>query len=129
MHDRGLKLGIYGDMGTYTCGGYPGTPVDKIDIDAQTFAEWEVDMFKYDGCYSNATVQEQGKKRRRAFVTLWLLRCYYVYVVCLLSFSFLVRLPSHVQGFKCDRSSHCLLLQLARLPGWFTTQGKIVVCF
>lgn len=60
MHDRGLKLGIYGDMGTHTCGGYPGTTLDKIEIDAQTFADWEVDMFKFDGCYSNATEQEQG---------------------------------------------------------------------
>ncbi|XP_028295411.1 alpha-N-acetylgalactosaminidase [Gouania willdenowi] len=60
MHDRGLKLGIYGDMGTHTCGGYPGTPLDKIEIDAETFAEWEVDMFKYDGCYSNATEKEKG---------------------------------------------------------------------
>ncbi|KAM7395555.1 hypothetical protein PAMA_007025 [Pampus argenteus] len=60
LHDRGLKLGIYGDMGTHTCGGYPGTPLDKIKIDAQTFADWGVDMLKYDGCYSNATEQEQG---------------------------------------------------------------------
>ncbi|XP_061899518.1 alpha-N-acetylgalactosaminidase [Entelurus aequoreus] len=60
MHDRGLKLGIYGDMGTHTCGGYPGTPLNKIEIDAQTFADWEVDMLKFDGCYSNATEQEQG---------------------------------------------------------------------
>ncbi|XP_037100645.1 alpha-N-acetylgalactosaminidase [Syngnathus acus] len=60
MHDRGLKLGIYGDMGTHTCGGYPGTPLDKIEVDAQTFAEWEVDMLKFDGCYSNAKEQEQG---------------------------------------------------------------------
>ncbi|XP_057678001.1 alpha-N-acetylgalactosaminidase [Corythoichthys intestinalis] len=63
MHDRGLKLGIYGDMGTHTCGGYPGTPLDKIEVDAQTFAEWEVDMLKLDGCYSNATVQAQGYPR------------------------------------------------------------------
>ncbi|KAM8726686.1 alpha-N-acetylgalactosaminidase-like isoform 1-T2 [Acanthopagrus schlegelii] len=60
MHDRGLKLGIYGDMGTLTCGGYPGTTLDKIQIDAQTIADWEVDMFKFDGCYSNTTEQEQG---------------------------------------------------------------------
>ncbi|XP_076016329.1 alpha-N-acetylgalactosaminidase [Genypterus blacodes] len=60
LHERGLKLGIYGDMGTLTCGGYPGTPLDKVKIDAQTFADWEVDMFKYDGCYSNATEQEKG---------------------------------------------------------------------
>ncbi|XP_061108359.1 alpha-N-acetylgalactosaminidase-like [Conger conger] len=60
VHDRGLKLGIYGDLGTYTCGGYPGTTLDKVTIDAQTFADWGVDMLKLDGCYSNATVQEEG---------------------------------------------------------------------
>lgn len=64
MHDRGLKLGIYGDMGSHTCGGYPGTPLDKIEIDAQTFADWEVDMLKFDGCWSNATEQEQGESSR-----------------------------------------------------------------
>ncbi|KAI1897994.1 hypothetical protein AGOR_G00089030 [Albula goreensis] len=60
VHDRGLKLGIYGDLGTFTCMGYPGTTLDRIDTDAQTFAEWGIDMLKLDGCYSNATVQEQG---------------------------------------------------------------------
>lgn len=64
MHDRGLKLGIYGDMGTHTCMGYPGTPVDKIYLDARTFAEWEVDMLKFDGCYSNDTDQAEGEKMR-----------------------------------------------------------------
>lgn len=65
MHNRGLKLGIYGDMGTLTCMGYPGTPVEKIEIDAMTFAQWEVDMLKYDGCYSNDTDQAQGKKKKK----------------------------------------------------------------
>ncbi|KAG9331459.1 hypothetical protein JZ751_018950, partial [Albula glossodonta] len=60
VHDRGLKLGIYGDLGTFTCMGYPGTTLDRIDTDAQTFAEWGIDMLKLDGCYSNATMQEQG---------------------------------------------------------------------
>lgn len=78
MHDRGLKLGIYGDMGTLTCGGYPGTPLDKIELDAQTFAEWEVDMLKFDGCYSNDVQQQQGK---RGFLKTWvvlllLTQCY-----------------------------------------------------
>lgn len=62
MHDRGLKLGIYGDMGTLTCGGYPGTTLDKIQTDAQTFADWGVDMLKFDGCYSNEVEQAQGRK-------------------------------------------------------------------
>lgn len=82
MHDRGLKLGIYGDMGTYTCGGYPGTPLDKIEIDAQTFAKWGVDMLKLDGCYSNVTVQEQGKSRTDIntvdIVSVFVLNCLHV---------------------------------------------------
>ncbi|XP_030201523.1 alpha-N-acetylgalactosaminidase [Gadus morhua] len=63
MHDRGLKLGIYGDMGTHTCGGYPGTNLDQIETDAQTFADWGVDMLKLDGCYSNESVQAEGYPR------------------------------------------------------------------
>uniref|UniRef100_A0A4W5JLP6 Alpha-galactosidase n=1 Tax=Hucho hucho TaxID=62062 RepID=A0A4W5JLP6_9TELE len=51
LHDRGLKLGIYGDLGTHTCEGYPGTTLDKIDTDAQTFASWGVDFLKLDACY------------------------------------------------------------------------------
>lgn len=60
VHDRGLKLGIYADMGTKTCGGYPGTTLEKIEIDAQTFASWGVDYLKFDGCYSNALEQLLG---------------------------------------------------------------------
>ena len=51
MHQRGLKLGIYGDMGIKTCGGYPGNKF-YLEIDAKTFAEWGVDSFKMDGCFS-----------------------------------------------------------------------------
>ena len=51
--------GIYGDMGTHTCGGYPGS-MGFEKIDADTFASWGVDMLKYDGCYSNETQQEVG---------------------------------------------------------------------
>ncbi|XP_069066434.1 alpha-N-acetylgalactosaminidase-like isoform X2 [Pleurodeles waltl] len=60
VHSRGLKLGIYSDIGNYTCGGYPGTTLDKISIDANTFAEWGVDMLKFDGCYSNSSVKAIG---------------------------------------------------------------------
>ncbi|CAL1543439.1 unnamed protein product [Lymnaea stagnalis] len=51
VHSKGLKLGIYGDMGTLTCGGYPGSKF-TLETDAQTFAEWGIDSFKMDGCYS-----------------------------------------------------------------------------
>lgn len=49
MHDRGLKFGIYEDYGTKTCAGFPGS-YGYIKIDADTFADWQVDYLKLDGC-------------------------------------------------------------------------------
>lgn len=60
VHSRGLRLGIYSDMGPLTCGGFPGTPLDKVITDAQTFASWDVDMLKLDGCYSNSSIKALG---------------------------------------------------------------------
>ena len=59
MHSRGLKFGIYGDYGTFTCAGYPGI-VDNLEIDAATFAEWQVDYVKLDGCYSPPSEMDKG---------------------------------------------------------------------
>lgn len=42
IHDMGLKLGIYSSAGTKTCAGYPAS-IDHEEIDAQTWADWEVD--------------------------------------------------------------------------------------
>jgi len=52
MHSKGLKLGIYEDFGTKTCAGYPGSEF-YMETDARTFAEWDVDMLKFDGCNSD----------------------------------------------------------------------------
>ncbi|KAK3801463.1 hypothetical protein RRG08_010046 [Elysia crispata] len=52
MHSKGLKLGIYEDFGSKTCAGYPGSEF-YMQIDANTFAEWEVDSLKFDGCNSD----------------------------------------------------------------------------
>ncbi|XP_072317485.1 alpha-N-acetylgalactosaminidase-like [Eucyclogobius newberryi] len=60
VHARGLKLGIYADMGRFTCMGFPGTTLDRITTDAQTFADWGVDYLKFDGCNSNALEQMLG---------------------------------------------------------------------
>ncbi|XP_051877216.1 alpha-N-acetylgalactosaminidase-like [Pristis pectinata] len=60
VHSKGLKLGIYGDLGHSTCGGYLGTLLETVDVDAKTFAEWEVDMLKLDGCNSNSTERSIG---------------------------------------------------------------------
>ena len=50
-HSKGVKLGIYNDYGTLTCGGFTGSE-GYLLTDARTFARWEVDKLKMDGCYS-----------------------------------------------------------------------------
>jgi len=58
MHENRLKLGIYGDIGTKTCAGYPGlliegSATDFIELDAFTYADWGIDSLKVDGCYAD----------------------------------------------------------------------------
>ena len=60
MHSKGLKLGIYEDFGSKTCAGYPGSEF-HMQTDANTFAEWEVDSLKFDGCYSDPKDMPVGK--------------------------------------------------------------------
>ena len=58
-HSKGVKLGIYNDYGTKTCGGYTGSEGHLLE-DAKTFAEWEVDYLKMDGCYSELLDQSDA---------------------------------------------------------------------
>lgn len=74
VHARGLKLGIYGDCGAKTCAGYPAQlrpapsylddPLsgsrapNYFELDANTFADWTIDSFKFDGCFIEATEAE-----------------------------------------------------------------------
>jgi len=50
IHERGLKFGIYEDMGEKTCQGLPGSFGHEL-VDVTTFASWGVDYLKLDGCY------------------------------------------------------------------------------
>ncbi|KIH52302.1 hypothetical protein ANCDUO_17597 [Ancylostoma duodenale] len=59
MHDRSLELGIYEDFGTKTCEGYPGS-LDHLKTDADTFASWDVDYVKLDGCYVDTDLMPIG---------------------------------------------------------------------
>ncbi|VDN06433.1 unnamed protein product [Thelazia callipaeda] len=59
MHKRGLKFGIYADYGTATCAGFPGT-YQHTKIDANTFADWQVDYLKLDGCNINFDLMPSG---------------------------------------------------------------------
>ena len=75
IHKLGLKFGIYGDVGTKTCAGYPGS-YNNLELDAQTYADWGVDMLKLDGCYANATYYEYGE----LYLFYW--NCMLLYVIC-----------------------------------------------
>ena len=59
MHSRGLKLGIYQNYGMKTCMRYPGL-IGYADVDAQTFAEWGVDMVKLDACFTPVHSLDKG---------------------------------------------------------------------
>lgn len=51
VNDLGLKLGIYSSNGTLTCEDLPASLYNER-IDAETFAEWGVEYFKYDFCHN-----------------------------------------------------------------------------
>ncbi|CAG9863499.1 unnamed protein product [Phyllotreta striolata] len=59
IHGKGLKFGMYADYGLRTCAGYPGSLL-YLERDADTFAEWEVDYLKFDGCYSDWQFIDKG---------------------------------------------------------------------
>ena len=59
MHDRNLGFAIYEDYGTLTCGGYPGS-LGYLRTDAETFAAWDVDYLKLDGCYVDEDLMPIG---------------------------------------------------------------------
>ena len=53
VNSLGLKLGIYSSNGTLTCEEYPAS-LGHEAVDADTFAEWGVEYFKYDFCHNKA---------------------------------------------------------------------------
>jgi alpha-galactosidase len=63
VHGKGLKLGIYGDAGTKTCAGYPGS-LGREELDAQTWADWDVDYLKYDNCNNQSDGSQADYIRR-----------------------------------------------------------------
>ncbi|TLD04320.1 uncharacterized protein PgNI_12038 [Pyricularia grisea] len=51
IHAKGLKFGLYGSAGTKTCAGYPASQGYQRK-DAELLAEWGVDYWKHDNCYT-----------------------------------------------------------------------------
>lgn len=50
IHDKGLKAGIYTDVGPKTCAEYEGS-FGHEDQDARTFAAWGIDLIEEDFCF------------------------------------------------------------------------------
>ncbi|KFZ20203.1 hypothetical protein V502_03269, partial [Pseudogymnoascus sp. VKM F-4520 (FW-2644)] len=58
IHSMGLKFGLYGDAGTMTCGGYPGSQGYEAQ-DAKSLASWGIDYWKHDNCYTPCNSGQQ----------------------------------------------------------------------
>jgi hypothetical protein len=68
VHNKGLKLGIYTEVGTLTCEKRPGSLNHELQ-DARTYASWGVDYVKVGWCNSQGLDPEvQYAKTERSKV-------------------------------------------------------------
>lgn len=51
LNNMGLKVGLYSSNGDYTCEDLPAS-LNHESIDAETFAQWGIEYFKYDFCHN-----------------------------------------------------------------------------
>lgn len=61
IHSRGLKFGMYNDIGTNLCAGAAVGTCGYERTDAESYARWGVDFLKVDNCYylwDNATFSD-----------------------------------------------------------------------
>ena len=61
VHEKGLKFGMYNDIGTNLCAGAEVGTCGHEDVDAASYMEWGVDFLKVDNCYylwDNATFSD-----------------------------------------------------------------------
>lgn len=91
VRSKGLKLGLYGDIGTKTCGGFIGFNVSavpdatadaKLAADAKVMMEWGITSLKVDGCYADAhtmniTYPKLGAALKAAAVSAGVARPWY----------------------------------------------------
>ena len=66
IHNKGLKFGMYNDIGTNLCAGAAVGTAGHEDVDAQTYIDWGVDFLKVDNCYylwDNATFSGEDKAK------------------------------------------------------------------
>ncbi|KAL7675299.1 hypothetical protein ACOME3_001562 [Neoechinorhynchus agilis] len=67
VHSLGLKFGIYGDYGNFTCAGYPGSLMN-VHLDMKTFAKWGVDYVKMDGCFADPESFDVGYPKDQGLI-------------------------------------------------------------
>ena len=59
-HEKGLKFGLYSSNSPRTCEGHAGSQGYE-EVDAQTYADWGIDLLKYDNCMgSHTSAPEHG---------------------------------------------------------------------
>ena len=66
IHSKGLKFGMYNDIGTNLCAGAEVGTCGHEKIDAQSYVDWGVDFLKIDNCYylwDNATFSNPENAR------------------------------------------------------------------
>jgi len=66
LHSKGLKFGMYNDIGTNLCAGAEVGTCGHEKVDAQSYLNWGVDFLKIDNCYylwDNATFSNPENAR------------------------------------------------------------------
>ena len=66
VHSKGLKFGMYNDIGTNLCAGAAVGTCGHEDVDAACYLDWGVDFLKIDNCYylwDNATFSNPENAR------------------------------------------------------------------
>lgn len=61
VHEKGLKFGMYNDVGSRLCSGLEVGTCGFEDLDAQSYIDWDIDFIKIDNCYylwDNATFSD-----------------------------------------------------------------------
>jgi alpha-galactosidase len=67
---QGFELGIYGDVGILTCGGYPGSQGFE-ELDAKTFSSWNISYLKLDGCNVTLSRGQTPQDAHKSLYGLW----------------------------------------------------------
>jgi len=66
IHNKGLKFGMYNDIGTNLCAGAAVGTCGYEDTDAKSYIDWGVDFLKVDNCYylwDNATFSDAANAK------------------------------------------------------------------